>query len=290
MSFQFTPFTANGSSVLPPRNLMSAGQFLQSPNKRFRLVYQPDENLALYDGESIVWIADASNAYVTQMIYKWKAVSTPQLFMNYSLVLNDFRRQRIWQTKNSDVPGGDKYHDTLAQRTHLQLQDDGNMVIVELAPLWTTSGLPIVYDQPSYIFPPNTFLEVGKIYSVGSFGVVFQSDGNLAVYGPGNALVWASYTQGKGGTSCLMQGDGNLVIFNASGVALWHTNTGGNPDAVLSLQANGRLTITQARPAWARFGYTPTIRARKVYYPNNADPEQNSTSPYPTYGHIGYEF
>jgi hypothetical protein len=45
MSFQFTPFTANGSSVLPPRNLMSAGQFLQSPNKRFRLVYQPDENL-----------------------------------------------------------------------------------------------------------------------------------------------------------------------------------------------------------------------------------------------------
>lgn len=286
-----TPFTANGGSVLPPRNVMSAGQFLQSPNKRFRLIYQPDENLALYDGDKTVWVADSNSAYATQLIYKWQAVTAPQVFMNYSLVLNDFSRQRIWQTTNSDVSGGDKNFDNVAVRTHLQVQDDGNMVIVESAPLWTTSGLPLLYGQPSYIFPPGTYLEPGKIYTVGSYGVVFQGDGNLVVYGPGSSVVWASYTQGKGGTTCVMQGDGNLVIYNAAGVALWHTHTAGNPDAVLSLQLNGRFTITQPRPVWARFGYTPSIRARKVYYPDNSDPLTHSTKPFPTQiGTIGYEF
>ena len=118
----------------------------------------------------------------------------------------------------------------------------------------------------------------------------FDSIGDYT-YGPNSSTVWASYTQGKGGTFCVMQNDGNLVIYNASGAAIWHTHTGGNPDAVLSLQPSGRLTITQARPVWARFGYTPSILARKVYYPNNADPMTNSTKPYPTQiGTIGYEF
>ena len=237
------------------------------------------------------WVADSTSAYASQNIYKWQAVSAPEVFMNYGLVVNDYIHQRIWSSANSDPIGGDKAQDAAAQRSHLQLQDDGNLVIVDSYPLWTISGAPLAYDQPTLIFSPNTYFEVSKIYTVGSFGVVFQADGNLVVYGPGNSVVWASYTQGKGGTSCVMQGDGNLVIYNASGAAIWHTHTGGNPDAVLSLQPSGRFTITQPRPVWARFGYTPSIRARRVYYPNNTDPMTNSTQPYPTQiGAIGYEF
>ena len=289
MNTTLTPFTNNGSSVLPPLYLMTAGQYLESPNKRFRLVFQADQNFVMYDGGKAVWVADSTSAYATQNIYKWQAVSVPQVFMNYALVVSDYIRQRIWQTVNSDPLGGS--WETAAQRSHLQLQDDGNLVIVDSYPLWTTSGAPLAYDQPTFVFPPGTYFEVSKVYTVGSFGVVFQSDGNLVVYGPGNSVVWASYTQGKGGTSCVMQGDGNLVIYNASGAAIWHTHTGGNPDAVLSLQPSGRFTITQPRPVWARFGYTPSIRARRVYYPNNTDPMTNSTQPYPTQiGAIGYEF
>lgn len=280
MGFTMTPFTNNGSSVLPPRYTMSIGQYLESPNKRFRLVFQADQNFVMYDGGKAVWVADSTSAYATQSIYKWQAVSVPEVFMNYGLVVSDYIHQRIWGTNNSDPLGGSQ--DTAAQRSHLQLQDDGNLVIVDSYPLWTTSGAPLAYDQPTFVFPPSTYFEVSKVYTVGSFGVVFQSDGNLVVYGPNSSIVWASYTQGKGGTSCVMQNDGNLVIYNASGAAIWHTHTGGNPDAVLSLQPSGRLTITQARPVWARFGYTPSIRARKVFYPVNSDPLTYNTEPYPT--------
>ena len=291
MSFTMTPFTNNGSSVLPPRYIMSVGQYLESPNKRFRLIFQADQNFVMYENGKAVWVADSTSAYASQNIYKWQAVSAPEVFMNYGLVVNDYIHQRIWSSANSDPIGGDKAQDAAAQRSHLQLQDDGNLVIVDSYPLWTISGAPLAYDQPTLIFSPNTYFEVSKIYTVGSFGVVFQADGNLVVYGPGNSVVWASYTQRKGGTSCVMQGDGNLVIYNASGAAIWHTHTGGNPDAVLSLQPSGRFTITQPRPVWARFGYTPSIRARRVYYPNNTDPMTNSTQPYPTQiGAIGYEF
>jgi len=42
---------------------MSAGQFLQSENGRFRLMLQSDGNLVLKDGEAIIWIADANQPY-----------------------------------------------------------------------------------------------------------------------------------------------------------------------------------------------------------------------------------
>ena len=75
MSFTMTPFTNNGSSVLPPRYIMSVGQYLESPNKRFRLIFQADQNFVMYENGKAVWVADSTSAYASQNIYKWEAVA-----------------------------------------------------------------------------------------------------------------------------------------------------------------------------------------------------------------------
>ncbi|MDI2590010.1 putidacin L1 family lectin-like bacteriocin [Pseudomonas sp. 681] len=261
MSYTMTPFTGSGTAILPPRHVMSVNQFLQSPNKRYRLIFQEDQNLVMYDGDKAAWVADASSAYAGQMTYKWKAVERPEVFMNYGLVVNDFLRQRIWQTTNTIPPGGDKYFDIAAQRSYLQLQDDGNLVIIDSTVFWASnSAIPVTPDQPAIIIPAGTTLEVDKRYVSGGTTLIFQSDGNLVVSNGPLGVLWASWTQNKGATRAVMQTDGNFVIYNASNVPLWQTGTAGQPNAYARIQTNGSFSIAAELPAWARFGYTPTLK------------------------------
>lgn len=291
MSFSLIPFTANGGTVLPPRNVMSVGQFLQSPNQRFRLIFQEDNRCVLYDGGSPVWVADASSAYAGQIFYKWKAVDQPSVSMNYQFVVQDFKNQRIWQTQNTDVLGGDKYQANAAVRTHLQLQDDGNLVVIQANPIFTSNAAILsAPEQAAILIPAGTDLVVDKRYVVGGTTMVFQSDGNFVVSNGPLGVLWATWTQNKGATRAVMQGDGNFVIYDASMKPLWNSGTAGHPEAYLRLQANGSFSVISDRVCWARFGFTPTIRGRKIYYPDNSSPEHNGTAPYPTYGHIGWEF
>ncbi|WP_158226250.1 hypothetical protein [Pseudomonas congelans] len=63
MAITYTPFGRSGTNILPPNQYMAIGQQLVSPNGRFRLVLQADSTLALFDGESVIWTADASQPY-----------------------------------------------------------------------------------------------------------------------------------------------------------------------------------------------------------------------------------
>ena len=61
-----TPFQRSGTSILPAYQTMSPGQFLLSPNGRFKLLLQADGNLALQDNGVVVWIANETTPYTLQ--------------------------------------------------------------------------------------------------------------------------------------------------------------------------------------------------------------------------------
>ena len=88
----------------------------------------------------------------------------------------------------------------------LTMQGDGNFVL---------------YNGKSPIWASDTAGRGEK--------AVFQGDGNLVVYGPGNRAVWASGTNGHPSASLLLQDDGNLVVYEGSR-AIWATGTDGGKD------------------------------------------------------------
>lgn len=290
MASNFPLLAQTGSSVLPPKTVLGVNQFIQSPNKRFKLVNQEDLNLALYDGPNAIWTADKYAAYSKEYYPQvWKKEDVSEVFLNHSLMIVDTRRRRNWYTKNSDVPHGGAV--AAAERTYLQIQDDGNLVIIDLFPVWYAQGTPKVNPSvAATIIPPGTIINPGDTFAIGQSRLIFQGDGNLVFYGANDRVIWASYTNNKGGAFAAMQGDGQFVIYDAARNPIWWTGTSAHAGAYARLQEDGSFAIVTDRVCWARFGYTPTIKPIRVYYPNHADPIEQGHDPFPTYGHIGYEF
>ena len=71
----------------------------------------------------------------------------------------------------------------------------------------------------------GTLYKGDKLTSSNSqYQFIFQTDGNLVLYGPGNKYMWDSKTNGKG-NRCTLQSDGNLVMYNSNNQAVWNTET-----------------------------------------------------------------
>lgn len=263
------PTNNSGGSYLPPYEYLRAGQNLRSPNGRYHLEIQPDGVAVIYDVDTAVWVASPSNGSETYNTEYWET-----RFINmYNLRLQDGTRKRTWSSRSNAAYTG------AGDFTYLYLQDDGNLVSVAFAALWAinTSIFQIPFGNEILVIAPGTDLEPGKFYTVGDSRLVFQGDGNLVLYGKNNAVIWASYTQDKGGVRAVMQTDGNFVIYTAAGVAIWATGTAGQPGAYLQIQANGNLMVASQIVIWARFGFTPVNRPVKVFYPDH------STGPFPTF-------
>ncbi|QQX60927.1 putidacin L1 family lectin-like bacteriocin [Pseudomonas chlororaphis] len=279
-----TPFQRSGTSILPAYQTMSPDQFLLSPNARFKLLLQADGNLALQDNGVVVWIANETTPYTSTVPLRYKV--PVQLYVQFGAFLDDPLRGRTWLTNNSGFTSEDQWN-----RTHMALQNDGNIVLIDSQAIWNgTPSIPLDPGGGAYLFGGTTDLQMGVPYFAGDGALIFQGDGNVVNYGPNWSVRWASYTQNKGAVRAVFQNDGNFVIYAANNVPIWQSGTGGHPGATLRLQPNGSLAIVQETPVWARFGFTPTARRRKVYYPDNTSAEHNGTDPYPTYGHIGWEF
>lgn len=77
----------------------------------------------------------------------------------------------------------------------------------------------------------------------GQFTLMYQTDGNFVLYGPGRQALWNSGTWGRSAGKAIMQTDGNLVVYDASGRAVWNSGTWGNPGARLALQDDGNLVV-----------------------------------------------
>ena len=258
VDLRLKPFTGSGGSVLPPHAQMSKNQYLRSPNGRYQFIYQDDGNVALYDGSTPIWVADHTAKFSSSLTRKvWHDDVKTILCLYYNLKLIDVEKRREWTTVASDAPGGIQ---AAADRTYMQLQDDGNLVIVDQLPRWSASGVPTLdAEQPANIIPAGTIINPGDTFYIGKSRLVFQADGNLVFYAENDRLLWASYTQNKGATFAAMQTDGNFVIYNSAHQPIWYTNTAGFPDAYVRIQENGSFAIVTDRVCWARFGYTPSV-------------------------------
>ena len=92
-------------------------------------------------------------------------------------------------------------------RYSVSMQSDGNLVLRDsqrTAALWAT----------------NTSGTDGYV-------ALFQTDGNLVLYGTNQDALWASHTNGKGGALLALQDDGNVVLYDGQMNPLWQTGTAG---------------------------------------------------------------
>lgn len=85
-----------------------------------------------------------------------------------------------------------------------------------------------------------------------NYKLSFQNDGNLVLYKPGGAPVWATGTEGNA-AQFSVQSDGNMVLYNGSGQPIWASNTDGNSGAFLALQTDGNLVVyrSNGQAIWA---------------------------------------
>lgn len=269
MGYFLNSMTENGRAVLPPRTEMVLNQYLDSPNKRFRLIFQDDSNLVLRDNGNPIWAANGDVPYSDE-VFPQRGMGAPVslAYVNYNLGVSDNQRSRLWGTYNTTVPS--KQFQDAAARTYLQLQDDGNIVIIDATPIWKSKdSIPVAPDISATMISPGTMIYPNQSYSIGTSTLIFQGDGNLVLYGANGLVHWASYTQGKGGALASMQEDGNFVIYDNAGTPLWHTHTNGNPGAYARVQDNGSFSIVYPKIVWARFGFRPDIKPVKVFYPSN---------------------
>ncbi|WP_341959213.1 putidacin L1 family lectin-like bacteriocin [Pseudomonas sp. RC10] len=284
------PFTNSGASMLPPLTSLRPNQYIQSPNRRYRAVLQDDGNFVLYDypAGKALWVGDSSSPYGSVVTLGPYGIA--EVFTDRVLYVNNRPKSFQWY---STITAGTLYEGQ-DKRVHLSVQDDGNLVLLDIIALWAyNTNIPLTPSVgDANVIGPGVDLERGKRYNAGNYFLIFQDDGNLVVYRNDGFVMWHTATGSKGAARATMQTDGNFVIFDANGSALWNSGTYNNPGAFAQIQSNGNFVICKGVTLWARFGFTPQLPRppRVVFYPDHTDPLENGTNPFPTYGHIGYEF
>lgn len=125
MAITYTPFQASGSQVLPPNQMMSAGQYLMSKNGRFRLLLQTDGNLVITDNGTISWTADSNQIY-SKTLYQKKMNQRLQFVISNSGFLYDPSKKRLWIAESTH-----SIDKSLWDNACMVIQDDGNLVIYD---------------------------------------------------------------------------------------------------------------------------------------------------------------
>lgn len=136
--------------------------------------------------------------------------------------------------------------------------------------------------QPGETLRPN----VSYVAQNGRYSFLFQGDGNLVLYGPTGAPLWASGTSGRQVTQAILQTDGNLVLYGPQG-AIWESRTAGNPGSSLVVQDDGNAVIYAPgqRAVWETA--TWSVKTAMVFLNRTVTPDFG-TKVFP--GHVGWAF
>jgi len=104
-----------------------------------------------------------------------------------------------------------------------------------------------VKQRTSSVMPNGTTFARGQSITStdGRFGFVYQTDGNVVLYGPGGSVLWNLAKAGVASDRFVMQTDGNLVLYNGA-TPIWWTGTSGGGSSYLKIQNNGDLQIISA--------------------------------------------
>jgi hypothetical protein len=216
--------------------ILNAGQFRRSPNRRYMFVMQADGNLVLYDN------ATRAPLWSSQTAGNPGAVAVMQSDAN--LVVYSATKQPLYSTATGGR--GDS-------TSHLFIQDDGNAVIYNSASqaLWSSAR------DVSAVTAGQT-LRAGQSRQSpnGRYLLVMQTDGNLVEYDTTTrAALWGSSTGQNPDAFATMQADGNLVVYTAARQALFNTGTGGRGDITsrVIVQDDGNVVVYTgaASPLWS---------------------------------------
>lgn len=217
-----TPPARPSCGILPANSTMSRGeQLTDCEGKGIRLVYQAEGNLVLYQGWKPLWWSSAGGTNSTSLNMQGDG----------NLVLYAGTTP-LWNTQTNGHAGA-----------RLAVQPDCNLVVysAEGRPLWA-SGTQCF--SLSALLAPGQGLAPGQsIRSAnGAAQLIYQTDGNLVLYGPGRAL-WSTQTNGRTLGLAIMQGDGNFVLYDAATTPLYNTQTNGRAGAYLRLQTDCNLGV-----------------------------------------------
>jgi outer membrane protein assembly factor BamB len=223
---------SGGVTTATSPHKLSKGQWIQSPNGKYKLTMQADGNLAVTGpGGETIFTSDTA-----------KRGQYATLQADGNLVVYGERGGAVWSTGTHGNPGA-----------VLTLNDSGTLHISQPGTdtaLWR-AGTPVVTMSGGVTTAtsPLTLYNGQSIKSPnGKYKLTMQADGNLAEHGPDGNVIFASNTASWSSRRrfASFQADGNLVVYDESGGAVWSTGTQGNPGAVLTLNDSGTLQILQA--------------------------------------------
>ena len=249
-----TTFNSYGGDTLGYNERLYRGQQLTSQNGQYSLIMRDDGVLALYDlSGKLRWSANKNYENCDIGYYAT---------LDYSLYIKSLKRT---DSNNSATcirwypnpgPRMETYTKDSPKNTYLRVQDDGNIVITTIKPLWFThTAGEILPNSNDLKFPPGTRFTPGSTYDVGFYKYTLQTDGNFVIYKRGVAI-WNTGTQGKSVHRAEFQEDGNFVIYDVNNKPLWFSRTQGNLGAYLAFQSDGNMVIYKPTPVWALWGVT----------------------------------
>ncbi|MGJ6969577.1 hypothetical protein ACSDR0_47610 [Streptosporangium sp. G11] len=215
-----------GSSIEAGQKL-DADEYLQSPNRRFRLYMQKDGNLVVRDGEQAVWESRTSGAGAFAYLQK-----------DGNFVVRSTSGKALWTSKTGGAG------------VRLTLRDDGDVVIRsssgEALWSWKSSSWRLVTDES--LKAGDYLRSLNRKYLLH-----MQADGNLVLLNEAKRVLWHTKTGGNPGAFAYLQKDGNFVVRSTSGKALWSSGKSA-PGGTLYLQEDGNLVIRAIGGAavWSR--------------------------------------
>jgi hypothetical protein len=246
-------------------NTLYPGDLIESINIEYRLIYQNDGKLVLYDKNNVPLWQSSSSLNPSKAVLKTDG----------SLVLFDKQQKPYW---SSNIKGNGSFK--------LILQDNGDLIIYnkdgkQVEILFTKNVKPlnwkeftnyIVGDKVTYEntvyecifnhlsqsnwFPTNTLGIYWKKYTTTpevvinnkllsipgtdtlnvnqylqsnnkNYSLRFQNDGNIVLSDKDNKLVWASMKFSSSPSILILQGDGNLVAYDTKKNPFWSSGTAG---------------------------------------------------------------
>jgi hypothetical protein len=112
--------------------------------------------------------------------------------------------------ENNDYLTPDLWYE---ESTILVMQNDCNLVVYQIRGLPAGAGGEWIHYWQSHTAGRGV-----------NCTLAMQTDGNLVIYN-GTTPVWASGTYGRPGAYLVAQWDGNMVMYPPNGAAMWATNT-----------------------------------------------------------------